>query len=148
VRHFARRAKRLLKLQQQLLSAERLKLQTLQQAMAAAQKAESDAYSALDSGVPSQLPAELLLRMAASARARIGANQSALESQTERTLDQARKEALARRNLDAALANLADTEAKRALEAAIDAFLENGPADASPEPSMQNRTGVELREWE
>ncbi len=109
-------------MQHELLRVERLKLQALQQAMAGAEKAEAGALSLLSSeGSP--VPPELALRLAASARSKIRAHQSLLQQQTERTLDKAKQEAVAKRNLDTEREKLSKIEAARALEAAVGAFL-------------------------
>ncbi len=123
VKNRARRAKRLLDVQHQLLRIDLVKLQTLQQAMTAAQKTEDDAFSLLNAEVPPQIPVEMLLRMAGCARAKISAHRSVVDSQKARTLEQARREAVAKRSFDAAAASLSELEAKQALQAAIDAFL-------------------------
>jgi hypothetical protein len=118
------RAKKLFEVQHQLYRMELSKLQALQQSVWQAQKAEQDALSALSAGQPSAMPSRLAATMAAAANTRVRAQQASLETQMAQTLDLARKESIARRRVENERANLEKLEAKQALEAAIDAFLE------------------------
>ncbi|MFY9643283.1 MAG: hypothetical protein WCD20_16380 [Rhodomicrobium sp.] len=118
------RAKRLFEVQHQLYRMELLKLHELQHAAAQAQKAERDALSLLSAGHPAAIPLQLVARMPAAASIKVRASQSMLEAQMARTLDLSGKESVARQRLDAERADHSKLEAKRALEAAVDAFLE------------------------
>ncbi len=118
------RAKRLFEVQHQLYRMELLKLHELQHAAAQAHKAERDALSLLGAEHSPAIPLQLVARMPAAASVKVRTSQSMLEAQMAQTLDQSGKESVARRRLDAERADLSKVEAKRALEAAVDAFLE------------------------
>jgi hypothetical protein len=118
------RAKRLFEVQHQLYRMELSRLQVAQQAVWQAQQAEQDAFSALGSAQPSAIPPRLAVGMALSAGTKLRTQQAALETQREQTLDQARKESIAKRRVENERAKVEKAEAKQALEAAIDAFLE------------------------
>ena len=118
------RAKRLLDVQHQLYRMELSKLQAQQQTMWQAQKSEQDALSVLSAEQASAVPLKLAAGMAASASIKVRAQQAALEAQMAQTLDQARKESVAKRRVEYEQASVEKAEAKQALEAAIDAFLD------------------------
>jgi len=118
------RAKRLLDVQRQLYRMELSKLQAQQQTMWQAQKSEQDALSVLSAEQTSAVPLKLAADMAASASIKVRAQQAALEAQMAQTLDQARKESVAKRRVEYEQASVEKAEAKQALEAAIDAFLD------------------------
>ncbi|MGO8952863.1 MAG: hypothetical protein ACLP1W_15500 [Rhodomicrobium sp.] len=118
------RAKRLFKVQQQLLRTELQKLQTLQYSLADAQQAEADAISSLGAEGSLAIPPQLVVRRAAAASVKIQTQQSLLDLQIEKTLGHAKRDNMAKRLLESEQENLSKAEAKRALEATIDAFLE------------------------
>ncbi len=117
-----RRAKKLLQVQNQMLLAERLQLQTLEGTLEQARKHENDAFSLLNDE-RSQVPPHFLVRRAASSIMRIRNCEALLETQIEKTLDQARKEQLVRKKLESEYKNLSREEAKLALQLTIDAYL-------------------------
>jgi hypothetical protein len=118
------RAKRLFEVQHQLYRMELSKLQLSQQELWQAQQMERDAFSALSSEQSAAIPPQLAVGMALSARTKVRNRQEALEKQMEQTLDQARKESVAKHRVEAERANAEKAEAKQELETAIDAFLE------------------------
>jgi fructosamine-3-kinase len=129
------RAKRLLDVQHQLYRMELSKLQAQQQTMWQAQKAEQDALSILSAEQTSAVPLKLAADMAASASIKVRAQQAALEAQMAQTLDQAGKESVAKRRVENEKANVEKAEAKQALEAAIDAFLDRSRSSANRQKS-------------
>ena len=118
------RAKRLFDVQHQLYRVELTKLQALQQSMWQAQQAERDALSVLSAEQASAVPMQLAAPMAASASTKVRAQHVALEAQVAQTLDLAIKESAAKQRVETERANAEKAEAKRALETAIDVFLE------------------------
>jgi hypothetical protein len=117
------RAKRLFEVQHQLYRMELSKLQAAQQAMWQARQMEQDAFSALSSEQSSAIPPKIAVGMALAAGTKARTQQAVLDLQMEQTLDQARKESVARSRVETERANVEKEEAKQALEAAIDAFL-------------------------
>jgi hypothetical protein len=124
------RAKRLFDVQHQLYRMELSKLQAVQQSMWQAQKVELDALSVLGGEQASAIPLQLAASMAASASTKVRTQHAALEAQVAQTLDQAIKESVSKRRVETERANLEKEEAKQALEAAIDAFLERNRSHA------------------
>jgi len=118
------RAKRLFEVQHQLYRMELLKLQEVQHAAAQAHKAERDALTLLSAEHSDAIPLQLVARMSVSASIKARTYRFMAEAQMAQTLDQSGKESVARRRLDAERADLSKLEAKGALEAAVDAFLE------------------------
>jgi hypothetical protein len=129
------RAKRLLDVQRQLYRMELSKLQAQQQTMWQAQKSEQDALSVLSAEQTSAVPLKLAADMAASASIKVRAQQAALEAQMAQTLDQARKESVAKRRVEYEQASLEKAEAKQALEASIDAFLDRSRSSTNRQKS-------------
>ncbi|MGO9006489.1 MAG: hypothetical protein ACLQB4_12105 [Beijerinckiaceae bacterium] len=129
------RAKRLLDVQRQLYRMELSKLQAQQQTMWQAQKSEQDALSVLSAEQTSAVPLKLAADMAASASIKVRAQQAALEAQMAQTLDQARKESVAKRRVEYEQASVEKAEAKQALEAAIDAFLDRSRSSTNRQKS-------------
>ncbi len=129
------RAKRLLDVQRQLYRMELSKLQAKQQTMWQAQKSEQDALSVLSAEQTSAVPLKLAADMAASASIKVRAQQAALEAQMAQTLDQARKESVAKRRVEYEQASVEKAEAKQALEAAIDAFLDRSRSSTNRQKS-------------
>ena len=118
-----RRAKKLLKVQSQLLMTERLELHTLKEAMAEAQQEEQKAFALLSEGGFDAIQPRLLVRRAASAALRIKSCESLLQTQIEKTLDHARKEQLVKKRLEDEYASLLKKETELSLQMAIDAYL-------------------------
>lgn len=118
------RAKKLFDVQHQLYRMELSKLQSAQNSVSQAQKAERDALSILGGEQAPAIPLQLVASMAARASTKVRTHQSALEAQMAQTLDQARKESVAKRRVENERASVEKMEAKQALEAAIDAFLD------------------------
>ena len=122
-------------MQRQLYRMELSKLQAQQQTMWQAQKSEQDALSVLSAEQTSAVPLKLAAGMAASANIKVRAQQAALEAQMAQTLDQARKESVAKRRVEYEQASLEKAEAKQALEAAIDAFLDRSRSSTNRQKS-------------
>ena len=122
-------------MQRQLYRMELSKLQAQQQTMWQAQKSEQDALSVLSAEQTSAVPLKLAADMAASASIKVRAQQAALEAQMAQTLDQARKESVAKRRVEYEQASVEKAEAKQALEAAIDAFLDRSRSYANGQKS-------------
>lgn len=118
------RAKRLFDVQQQLYRMELSKLQAARHSVAQAQKAECEALTLLASEQALAIPLQLAASMAASASTKLRKSRAALEAQMAQTLDQARKESVAKRRVENERASLEKKKAKQALEAAIDTFLD------------------------
>jgi hypothetical protein len=118
------RAKRLFEVQHQLYRMELSKLQLSQSELSQAQKAEEDAFAALSSERGTAIPPQLAVGMALAARTKVRNRQDAVEKQMEQTLDQARKESVAKHRVETERAIAEKAEAKHVLENAIDAFLE------------------------
>jgi hypothetical protein len=118
-----RRAKRLLRVQSRLLLTERLELQTLQDALAAAQQEEQTAIAFLNQEATPMIPSSFLVRRAASAAVKIKNAEAPLEAQLEKTLDHARREQLVKKRLDSETEIFARNEEKIALQTTIDAYL-------------------------
>jgi len=121
--------------QRQLYRMELSKLQAQQQTMWQAQKSEQDALSVLSAEQTSAVPLKLAADMAASASIKVRAQQAALEAQMAQTLDQARKESVAKRRVEYEQASVEKAEAKQALEAAIDAFLDRSRSSTNRQKS-------------
>ena len=117
-----RRIKKLLKLQSHLLSTERLELQTIKDAMEQTQREHHEAVSLL-SEPPDCIPSDFLIHRAKASATKIRNCEALLETQREKTLDQARKEKLVKKKLDEEFANLSRLEQAHALQQAIDAYL-------------------------
>ena len=117
-----RRAKRLLRVQSRLLLTERNELQTLKDALAAAQKEEQKAIALLNQE-DSLVPSSFLVRKAATSAVKIKNWEGLLEAQVERTLDHARREQLVKKRLNSATEDLSRNELKIALQTTIDAYL-------------------------
>ncbi len=122
-------------MQRQLYRMELSKLQAQQQTMWQAQKSEQDALSVLSAEQTSAVPLKLAADMAASASIKVRAQQAALEAQMAQTLDQARKESVAKRRVEYEQASVEKAEAKQALEAAIDAFLDRSRSSTNRQKS-------------
>jgi hypothetical protein len=118
-----RRAKRLLRVQSRLLLTERLELQTLKDALAAAQEEEQKAIALLNQEESPMIPSSFLVRRAASSAVKIKNSEGLLERQLEKTLDHARREQLVKKRLDSETQSFARSELKIALQTTIDAFL-------------------------
>ena len=118
-----RRAKRLLQVQSRLLLTERLELQTLKDALAAAQEEEQKAIALLNQEESPMIPSSFLVRRAASSAVKIKNSEGLLERQLEKTLDHARREQLVKKRLDSETQSFARSELKIALQTTIDAFL-------------------------
>ena len=118
-----RRAKRLLRVQSRLLLTERLELQTVKDALAAAQEEEQQAIALLNREESSVIPSSFLVRRAAFSAVKIKNCKGLLETQVEKTLDHARREQLVKKRLDSATESFARSELKVALQTTIDAYL-------------------------
>ncbi len=118
------RAKKLFDVQHQLYRMELSKLQAAQNSVSQAQKAERDALSLLGGEQSPAIPLQLVASIAARTSTKVRTHQAALEAQMAQTLDQARKESVAKRRVENERASVEKMEAKQALEAAIDAFLD------------------------
>lgn len=100
MRNRVRRAGRLFELQHELLQAELAKLKELQNALTQAQQAETGTLDYLFAEWPPALPPQFIGRMAAAAISKVRAHEAALQSQMNKTLEQARKEAAAKRRFE------------------------------------------------
>ena len=118
-----RRAKRLLRVQSRLLLTERLELQTVKDALAAAQEEEQKAIALLNQEESPMIPSSFLVRRAASSAVKIKNWEGLLETQLEKTLDHARREQLVKKRLDSETEIFARNELKIALQTTIDAYL-------------------------
>ena len=118
-----RRAKRLLRVQSRLLLTERLELQTVKDALAAAQEEEQKAIALLNQEVSPMIPSSFLVRRAASSAVKIKNWDALFEAQVEKTLDHARREQLVKKRLDSETESFARNEQQIALQTTIDAYL-------------------------
>ncbi|MFZ1110686.1 MAG: hypothetical protein WAN43_20365 [Rhodomicrobium sp.] len=118
-----KRTRKLLEVQKKLLLTERQELQNLKDTLAQARQDELDAYSLLNDERSKLMPPHLLVRRAVSSALRIRNFEGLLEAQTEKTLDQARREQLVRKKLDSQYADLSREDWKAALQLIIDAHL-------------------------
>jgi hypothetical protein len=118
-----KRTKKLLEVQKKLLLTERQELQNLKDTLAQALQDEQDAYSLLNDERSELIPPHLLVRRAVSSSLKIRNFEGLLEAQTEKTLDQARREQLVRKKLDSQYADLSREDWKLALQLTIDAYL-------------------------
>lgn len=118
-----RRAKRLLRVQSRLLLTERLELQTVKDALAAAQEEEQQAIALLNREESPMIPSSFLVRRAAFSAVKIKNWEGLLETQVEKTLDHARREQLVKKRLDSETESFARNEQKIALQTTIDAYL-------------------------
>ena len=91
------RAKRLLHVQSRLLLTERLELQIVKDALAAAQEEEQKAIALLNREESPMIPSSFLVRRAASSAVKIKNWDALLETQVEKTLDHARREQLVKK---------------------------------------------------
>jgi hypothetical protein len=117
------RTKKLLEVQKKLLLTERQELQSLKDTLAQVRRDEQEAYSLLNNDRSESIPPHLLVRRAVSSALKIRGFEGLLEAQTEKTLDQARREQLVRKRLDSQFADLSKEELKISLQLAIDAYL-------------------------
>jgi hypothetical protein len=117
------RTKKLLEVQKKLLLTERGELQNLKDTLAQAHKEEDEAFSLLNDEGSTVIPPHLLVRRAVSSAVKIRDFEGLLQAQTERTLDQARREQLVRKKLDSHYADLSRADLKTALQVTIDAYL-------------------------
>ena len=118
-----RRAKRLLRVQSRLLLTERLELQTVKDALAAAQEEEQQAIALLNREESPMIPSSFLVRRAAFSAVKIKNWEGLLETQVEKTLDHARREQLVKKRLDSETESFARNEQKIALQTTIEAYL-------------------------
>lgn len=105
-----------------MLKTERLELQTLQDTLDQSRNEEHQAISLLNEGT-SQVPPQFLVRRAVSATLKTRNSEFLLEAQLQKTLDQARREHLVKKRLEAEYENLAKKEWEVALQTTIDAYL-------------------------
>ena len=118
-----RRAKRLLRVQSRLLLTERLELQTVKDALAAAQEEEQQAIALLNREESPMIPSCFLVRRAAFSAVKIKNWKGLLETQVEKTLDHARREQLVKKRSDSETESFARNEQQIALQTTIDAYL-------------------------
>jgi hypothetical protein len=118
-----KRTKKLLEVQEKLLMTERQELQTLKDTLEQARQDEHHAYSLLGDERSELIHPRLLVRRAVFSAQRIRTSEGLLEAQTEKTLDQARREQLVRKRLDSQYTDLSKEDWKAALQLTIDAYL-------------------------
>lgn len=123
MRNRIRRAKRLLRLQSQLLLTERLQAQALANTLDQAQEEERKAIACLNAESSPVIPPGFLVRRAALSAARIKIAGALLSAQVEKTVGEARKEQLVKKQLGEATKAFFRNEQKVSLQAAIDAYL-------------------------
>jgi hypothetical protein len=118
-----KRTRRLLEVQRKLLSTDRLELAVLRDSLVQAKEDEAQVLSFLNSDRSALIPPQFLVRRVASSTIRIRDCEKLLQAQTEKTLDQARKEQLVKKKLDSENIMLSREDLKQALQITIDAYL-------------------------
>jgi hypothetical protein len=118
-----KRTKKLLVVQEKLLLTERQELQNLKETLDRALQEEREALSLLNDERSELIPPQLLVRRAVSSALKVRSVEGLLEAQTQKTLDQARREQLVRKKLDTQYVHLSREDWKAALQLTIDAYL-------------------------
>ncbi len=123
MREKIKRTRRLLEVQRKLLLTDRQELAALRDLLLQAKDEEAQVLSFLNSERSALIPPQFLVRRVASSTLKIRDCENLLQAQTEKTLDQARKEQLVKKKLDAENIMLSREDLKQALQITIDAYL-------------------------
>lgn len=123
MREKIKRTRRLLEVQRKLLLTDRQELAALRDSLLQAKEEEAQVFSFLTSERSAPIPPEFLLRRVTLSMLKIRDCENLLQAQTEKTLDQARKEQLVKKKLDLENVILSREDLKQALQITIDAYL-------------------------
>ncbi len=100
MREKIKRTRRLLEVQRKLLLSDRQELAALRDSLLQAKEEEAQVLSFLNSERSALIPPQFLVRRVTSSMLKIRDCENLLQAQTEKTLDQARKEQLVKKKLE------------------------------------------------
>jgi hypothetical protein len=118
-----KRTKKLLEVQKKLLLTERQELQNIKDTLTQAQNEQHVVFQLLNTDASHVIPPRMLARRAVTSAIRIRDFEGLLQAQTEKTLDQARREQMVKKKLDSHYADLSRADSETTLQLTIDAYL-------------------------